>query len=229
MRHGQYTSAFLWLGVPAVLTVLIVSGVSLRYPFAGRVSPRAEGRGGGDQLPRAFWFFAISAGLVGFGFADWPLIAFHFAQAKIVTPAVVPVLYAGAMGATGLGALVFGRLFDRIGFAVLVPAILIAAVTPPLVFLGGETAAIVGALCWGVALGVETSALNAGVARLVADSARANAFGIFSAVFGICWFAGSALLGVLYDISIPLLVAVSIVAELAAIIPLVAAMRLVRP
>jgi hypothetical protein len=44
-------------------------------------------------------------------------------------------------------------------------------------------------------------------------------------VFGIAWFVGSALLGALYDISIPLLVAVSIAAELAALIPFVMAMR----
>ncbi len=219
-RHGQYTTAFFWLGVPALLTVLIVIGVSLRYPFAGRVAPKSAASRGGKELSREFWFYAISAGLVAFGFADWPLIAYHFAQAKIVSAPVVPILYAAAMGATGVGALVFGRLFDRIGFAVLVPAIVIAAVTPPLVFLGGETLAIVGTLCWGVALGVETSALNAGIARLVPDSARANAFGVFSAVFGICWFAGSALLGALYDISLPLLIGVSMVAELTALIPL---------
>lgn len=224
-RHGQYTTAFLWLGVPALITVLIVIGVSLRYPFAGSVAPKTAGQGRDGQLPHTFWLYAISAGLVAFGFADWPLIAYHFAQAKVLSAPTVPVLYAAAMGATGVGALVFGRLFDRIGFVVLVPAILIAAIAPPLVFLGGETAAIIGTLCWGVALGVETSALNAGVARLVSDSARANAFGIFSAVFGICWFAGSAVLGALYDISFPLLVGVSVVAELAALIPLFAVLN----
>ena len=77
-----------------------------------------------------------------------------------------------------------------------------------------------GALCWGIALGMENSSLNAGVAKLVSDEARANAFGIFSAVFGIAWFAGSALLGAMYDISFTLLVGVSVAAELAALIPL---------
>jgi MFS family permease len=223
-RHGQYTTAFLWLGAPALMTVLIVVGVSLRYPFAGGVTPKAKTQDDA-ALPRAFWLYAASAGLVAFGFADWPLIAFHFAQVKTLTPALVPVLYAGAMGATGIGALVFGRLFDRIGFSVLIPAILIAAIAAPLVFLGGTWAAIAGALCWGVALGVETSALNAGIARLVADHARANAFGIFSAIFGIAWFAGSALLGALYDVSLPLLVAVSVAAELMALIPLALMLR----
>jgi hypothetical protein len=219
-RHGAYTDAFLWLGIPATITVLIVIGVSLRYPSAGRAAPKAATESPDGALPTAFWLYAASAGLVAFGFADWPLIAYHFAQVKIVPPAVAPMLYAAAMGGTGVGALVFGRLFDKIGFSVLIPAILIAAITPPLVFFGGEVEAIIGTLCWGVALGVETSALNAGVARLVSDSARANAFGIFSAVFGIAWFAGSAALGALYDISFTALVGVSVAAELLALVPL---------
>jgi MFS family permease len=218
-RHGQYTDAFLWLGLPALVTVLIVVGVSLRYPFAGRAAPKPNARESAT-LPHAFWLYAASAGLVAFGFADWPLIAYHFAQVKTVTPVLVPVLYAGAMGATGVGALAFGRLFDRIGFVVLLPAILIAAAAAPLVFLGSTWFAITGAICWGVALGVETSALNAGVARLVSDRGRANAFGIFSAVFGIAWFAGSAALGALYDVSLTALVGVSVAAELLALIPL---------
>ena len=45
-------------------------------------------------------------------------------------------------------------------------------------------------------------------------------------MFGIAWFLDSALLGALYDISIPLLVAVSVITELAALIPFVMATRL---
>jgi MFS family permease len=223
-HHGRYQAAFLWLGVPAAITLAIVIGVSLAYPSAGRVAPQAK-EDASDTLPRAFWLYAISAGLVAFGFADWPLIAYHFAQAGVVSAAIVPVLYAVAMGAAGAGALVFGRLFDRHGFIVILPAVLIAAATTPLCFFGGEMLAIVGAVAWGVVLGVVTSALNAGVARLVADRARANAYGIFSAIFGIAWFIGSAALGALYDLSLAGLVAVSVVAELVAIVPLLAVAR----
>ncbi len=86
-RHGAYTDAFLWLGAPATITVLIVIGVSLRYPGAGRAAPKAAAETRDGALPTAFWLYAASAGLVAFGFADWPLIAYHFAQAKIVPPA----------------------------------------------------------------------------------------------------------------------------------------------
>ena len=44
-------------------------------------------------------------------------------------------------------------------------------------------------------------------------------------MFGIAWFLGSTLLGALYDISIPLLVAVSVLTELAALTPFVTAIR----
>lgn len=223
-HHGQYTHAFLWLGIPAALTVLSVFVLALGFPFAGRIGHVAKGEVTGT-LSREFWLLAASAAMVAFGFADWPLIAFHFAKAHIVLQAMVPVLYAVAMGATGVGALVFGRLFDARGFSVLLVPLLIAAVAPPLVFLGNPVEAIIGTICWGVALGVETSVMTAGVAHLVPKAARARAYGIFSAVFGIAWFVGSSALGALYDISLPALVAVAVAAELAGLVPLYLVVR----
>ena len=218
-HHGQYAHAFLWLGIPALLTVLSVAALAVRFSFAGHVVRPSEKDTDG-ALSRTFWLYAASAGLLAFGFADWPLIAYHFAQARIVEPAAIPLLYAVAMASAGAGALVVGRLFDRHGFVVLVPAVLLAALVTPLVFLGGALAAIGGAICWGIAFGVESSVLNAGVAHLVAAHGRASAYGVFSAVFGIAWFLGSSLLGALYDISLPALVAVAVTMELAALIPL---------
>jgi MFS family permease len=70
--------------------------------------------------------------------------------------------------------------------------------------------------------------MSAAVAQLVPEHARARAYGIFTAVFGISWFAGSALAGGLYDISLPALVLVSVAAQIAGLLPLVAAMRSLR-
>jgi predicted MFS family arabinose efflux permease len=219
-HHGQYREAFLWLGAPAAITIAIVIGVWLNFPAAGNVSTKPAGEADFAGLPRAFWRYAALAALVAFGFADWPLVAFHFAEAKIVSQSVIPVLYAVAMGASGVGALLLGRLFDRRGFVVLAPAILLAAAVAPLAFLGSAPFAIAGAALWGVVLGMENSVLTAGVAHVVAQRMRARAYGAFSAIFGIAWFAGSALLGALYDVSFALLAALSVAAELAALLPL---------
>jgi predicted MFS family arabinose efflux permease len=227
-HHGQYAHAFLWLGIPAALTLISVAALALRFPYAGQVSQAPDGAQRSSALSRAYWLYAASAALVAFGFADWPLIAYHFAQAHIVSASTVPILYAVAMAASGAGALALGRLFDSRGFVALLPGILVAALAAPLVFLGGATAAIAGAIAWGLAIGVENSVLTAGVAHLVPETSRARAYGIFSAIFGIAWFAGSSLLGALYDVSLVALVAVSIAAELAALVPFILATRLAK-
>ncbi|HEY5337804.1 MAG TPA: MFS transporter [Rhizomicrobium sp.] len=223
-RHGDYAHAFAWLGVPAVLTVLTVSAVALRYPFAGHIAPPEKGSSD-SKLPVTFWLYAASSGLVAFGFADYSLIAFHFAQSHVVSATSIPLLYSLAMGTSGIGALVMGLLFDRYGFSVFPPTILAAAAATPLAFLGGHDLAIAGAALWGVALGAQNSVLTAGIALLIPQSIRARAYGTFSAVFGIAWFAGSALMGALYDVSLVALVSVAVIAEFAALIPFVLALR----
>jgi predicted MFS family arabinose efflux permease len=222
-RHGGYREAFLWLAVPAGLTLLSVFTVALRFSFAGRVAPPKHDFDA--ALPRTFWLYAASSALVAFGFADYPLVSYHFKEAHLVSDATIPILYAVAMGTSGLSALVSGILFDRYGFAVFPPAILCAALVTPLAFLGGHDMAIAGAALWGVALGAQNSVLTAGVARIVPEHSRARAYGLFSGMFGIAWFAGSALMGALYDVSLPALVAVSIAAEIAALFPLLVALR----
>jgi predicted MFS family arabinose efflux permease len=223
--HHDYRTAFLWLGVPAMLTMVSVVTVRLRFPFAGHVALPDKNATPGSALSPAFWFYAVAAAFVAFGFADYPLIAFHFAKAHVVSPAIVPVFYAAAMAASGLGSLVFGRWFDKSGLGVLIPGLLIGAAAAPLVFFGGFALALTGVLAWGIALGVHDAIMSAAVARMVPEHARARAYGIFTAIYGVAWFAGSALLGVLYDVSIVGLVTVSVVAEPAAFIPLVFALR----
>jgi MFS family permease len=226
-RHGDYRAAYAWLGVPAALTLLSVAIIAVRYAFAGHIVQAPTGEVP-PVLSRAFWFYTASAALLGFGFADFSLIAFHFTQASIVSRAMVPVFYAVAMGASGAGALVFGLLFDRRGLVVLIPVVLLGALATPLVFLGHAAAALAGTILWGMAMGTQNALMSASVAKLVPERMRARAYGIFSALFGTSWFIGSALLGVLYDRSFVLLAGAAIAAQLLSLVPLLAAIRSMR-
>jgi MFS family permease len=218
-HHGQYRDAFLWLGVPAALTVILVLIVALRFPAAARI-PAAPEETDHERFSRAFWLYTVAAALVAFGFADYPLIAFHFGKDHTVSAALVPVFYAGAMGASGFASLFFGRLYDTSGLRVMIPGILAGAAVAPLVFLGGFVPALIGTLLWGAALGVQASVMSAAIAHMVPGHARARAYGIFTAIFGVAWFLGSAALGVLYDDSKVWLVVVSMLPQLAALVPL---------
>jgi predicted MFS family arabinose efflux permease len=131
------------------------------------------------------------------------------------------------MGAAGAGSLVFGRWFDARGLSVLVPGILLGIAVVPLGFLGGFWLALLATLLWGLSLGVHEAVMSAAVARMVPEQARARAYGIFTAIFGIAWFLGSAVQGVLYDFSLPVLAGISVLAEIAAFLPLMACLRLV--
>jgi predicted MFS family arabinose efflux permease len=76
---------------------------------------------------------------------------------------------------------------------------IIPALYAPLVFLGGEWAAIAGMALWGAGFGAHDSLLRAAVAQRIPREKRATVMGVFNAIYGLAWFGGSAILGALYD------------------------------
>jgi predicted MFS family arabinose efflux permease len=221
----NFQLAFAALAIPAVITLLLVFGARMGFPSAGHIERETAASAAG-RYPAAYWVYCVGAGLVGFGFADFSLIAYHFTRAEVVPQPWIPVFYALAMGAGGFGSLVFGKLFDRWGLIVLVPVTIIVAAYAPLAFFGDFALALIGALLWGIGLGAHESVMQAAVAQMVAQQRLATAYGVFGAAFGVAWFVGSAALGALYDVSVAAAVALAIVTELLAVVPLLIAVRL---
>jgi MFS family permease len=213
---GSYQLAFALLAIPAVIAFSIVLAARVSYPRPQdlEVAPPTLDS---EALPRAFWIYLGAAALIAAGYADFPLIAYHFEKAAIVPSAWIPVLYALAMGADAVAALILGPLFDRIGLRTMVAATLMSALTPPLAFLGGAGAAVIAMLLWGIGMGAQESIVRAAVAQLSPAERRGTAYGIFNAAYGVAWFAGSVLLGVLYDRSVPALVAIAMLLQLIAL------------
>ncbi|MCL6596565.1 MAG: MFS transporter [Firmicutes bacterium] len=195
--RGDYRLAFAALAVPAAMTLSLLFVARRQYPRPEDLSagpPAVTGAG----LPGVFWLYLTAAALVGAGFADFPLIAFRLQRSGTVPTDLVPVYYAVAMAVSGAGSLVFGRLYDRRGFGVLVPLTVVAAAYAPLAFLGGFWPALGGAALWGVGMGVTESIIPAAVAPMVAEDRRASAYGLFTAVYGGAWFLGSLAIGALF-------------------------------
>jgi predicted MFS family arabinose efflux permease len=215
-RH-DYRLAFAALAVPAACTLLVLAVARLRYPRTEDLEPHSSAHLGTSGFSRAFWTYLVGAGLVAAGFADFPLIAFHFQREAVLPQALVPVFYAVAMGVGGAGALLFGRLFDRAGLEILVPLTLVTALYAPLAFLGGPATALAGVALWGLGVGVHESILAAAIATMVSAERRATAYGLFTAGFGLFWFLGSILLGWLYDISAVAMVSVAAALEIASV------------
>jgi len=95
-------------------------------------------------------------------------------------------------------------------------ATVISAAAAPLVFLGNLPAATLGMACWGLGTGAQDSIMRATIPRRAPQQRRETAYGIMNAVYGVAWFAGSVLLGMLYDRSILTVVLASTVLQLMA-------------
>lgn len=215
-RHASYHQAFAVLLVPAAINLSLVLLARWLYPRPQDMEttpPTVQGKG----LPRIFWVYLAGAALVAAGFADYPLLAYHLSRTDVAAGDWIAIFYAVAMAVSGTGSLVFGRLFDRFGFAVLIGLTLLSALFAPLLLLGGFWAALAGAAVWGLGIGVHESIIPAAVAPMVPVERRASAFGLFTAGYGVFWFLGSAAIGILYDVSLPATIVFCVVAELAAV------------
>lgn len=223
-RHGSYRNAFAVLLIPAIATLCFLVLSRILYPTPEDLEPKPKTTSAAS-LPRVFWIYMAGAALVAAGFADFSLVAFHFQKASIVPNLWIPIFYSIAMATSGLGSLVFGRLFDRAGIGILVPLTLISAASAPLVFLGGFWLALVGIALWGLGMGVHESIIPAAVSTMVPQERRASAYGIFTGVYGVFWFIGSVIIGRLYDVSLSALLTFAVAAQLVAIPVFIAVKR----
>jgi MFS family permease len=212
----DFRAAFAVLLAPAVVSISLVLAARLSFPQPRdfELAPPPLDTAG---LAPNFRIYLVAVALIAAGYADFALIAYHFGKAAVMPATWIPIVYAVAMAVDGAAGLALGSLFDRIGLRAMILATLISAAAAPLVFLGGFAAAVLGMACWGIGTGAQESVMRATVSQLAPQHRRATAFGIFNAVYGVAWFAGSVLLGVLYDLSIVTVAMVSMALQALAV------------
>ena len=121
------------------------------------------------------------------------------------------------MGVSAVASPILGWFFDRAGKPVIVVALAIASLAAPLAFLGSGAWATAGAALWGVGIAVEDALLLALVATVIVKRRKAAIFGLYDLIFGVAWFAGSTVAGILLDRSTVALAIFSTLLQLAAI------------
>jgi predicted MFS family arabinose efflux permease len=72
-------------------------------------------------------------------------------------------------------------------------------------------------ILWGKGMGAQESIMRAVVGNMVSSVRHSYAYDVFNTAYGIFWFLGSLLIGILYDISIPALVIFSVTMQMASI------------
>ena len=209
---GKFNTGYAALLIPACLAIGVLFTAKFLYPRPQDLEikinkPRPEG------FSQRYWIYILAVALVAAGYADFPLIAYHWKKMQVIPIPWIPVLYSVAMGVDAIAALIFGRWFDRRGLSVLMIVALFSSFFAPFVFSQSIGLAIIGMALWGIGMGSQESIMRAAVSDMVASEKRGTAFGVFNTGYGIAWFLGSALMGFLYDRSLILVIIFSMTAQ----------------
>ena len=201
-----YRLGFAVLAVPGALAMAAVIWLRRAVPQPAAYEPAAArpvaAAAEASGFPARFWLYSGFTALTMTGFATFAVLAYHLQAQHVLSAPLIPVTYAAAMGAAALGALAAGAAYDRVGLRGMAVLPLLAAVVPFLSF--SDTPALVwaGAVVWGVAMGVHESTMRAAVADLVPAGRRGAGYGTFTAVYGLAWLAGAAIIAALYSRSV---------------------------
>ncbi|WP_032667581.1 MFS transporter [Mycobacteroides abscessus] len=223
LTHVNYLPTFAILALPGGATLLLLFWLRRRVPHPERYEHDDYIRGAADRphklsLPLSFWLYSGFTAITMIGFATFGVLSFHMVQRGVLPVPAVPIVYAAAMAADAVAALLSGWAYDRVGPESLAALPIVGATVPMLAFTDSLPGIVLGALLWGAAVGIQESTLRAVVADLVPPPRRATAYGVYAAVLGTATAIGGALTGYLYGVSIPMLIAVVGVIQLVALI-----------
>lgn len=224
--YAQYQWAFASLAIPAILTLIVLTISKALFPKAEEFElTDSEVDAPTQKLElkkiKPILLYIIAIGLLAVGMADFPLMAFHIETNKVIDIKYITLLYMMVMGVDGLAAFIFGNLYDKKGAITLWIAAIIGLSFAPLVFLTTNiTNIVIGLILWGVLLGAMESIALAYIADNVEVNYRGRILGIYYTFYGITWFIGSWLMGILYNINPKYVAIFSVVILLSAIIVL---------
>ena len=224
-----YSTCFAVLAIPGAITLILLIVTRCKFPNPEHFEPEPK-----EYIPfkmkKEFILYIAGISLFAFGFIDYMIIIMHVSRtyshlapglsetSALVSTGSLPLLYAGAMLVDAVAALFFGMMYDKNGVKALVWSTVISAPFAVFVFaFDSVPMLLIGVALWGVGMGAQESILKAAVTSMVPKASRATGYGVFECSFGAFWFLGSWLMGVLYDVSIPAMIAVSVIAQLAAI------------
>jgi predicted MFS family arabinose efflux permease len=213
---GSYQNAYAMLLLSTLLALATLAVARLRFPVPERLG--SEDTSSERGFTPSYWLFMCGAACFAAGLMSYELISYHLARTGIIAQTWIPVLLAFATGSGVIANLVLGKTFDRLGLPVLLAATTASALFTPLALITEQRWLVIAAMpLLGIGYAVQDTLLKAIVAGMLPKGRRDLAFGLFYTGYGCGWLVGSIAMGLLYDRSRGVLVAVAVVAQLASL------------
>jgi hypothetical protein len=212
---GNYRTGYALLLISALSALAALTVARVVFPLPSRLETGRTARATG--FTRSYWLYMLAGSCFAAGLMSFELISYHLSSTGIVTRYWIPLFLALSTGMGVIASLILGKLFDRIGLPIVLAAVFLSALFSPFIFLGGFFAALFGMMLWGIGYATQDTLLKAIIAGVLPEGRRNLAFGLFYLGYGAGWLVGSVTAGLLYERSIPLLIAFSVAVQLVSI------------
>jgi len=223
---AAYQKGYALLWIPYVLVMVCLVVAYRRVPDPAALDTSARNNALPDSLSRVFWLYVVFTFAATAGFVNFILVAFHFKNKNVMSDALIPFLYAVAMGVDAVAALAIGKYYDSLkkkmkthtaGLNALIIIPFCTALLPVFIFQGHPLLIVLGVCLWGVIMGIHETIMRSAIADLTSLRKRGTGYGIFNTAYGLAVLAGSVLMGFLYGRSLNLLIAAVFIFEAIAV------------
>jgi MFS family permease len=223
---GGYRTGYALLFIPALSALAALTVARVVFPLPSRLETGRTAQATG--FTRSYWLYMLAGSCFAAGLMSFELISYHLSSTGVVTRHWIPLFLALSTGMGVIASLILGKLFDRIGLPIVLAAVFLSALFSPFVFLGGFFVALLGMMLWGIGYATQDTLLKAVIASVLPEGRRNLAFGLFYLGYGGGWLVGSVTAGLLYERSLPLLIAFSVAVQLASLPVFFVAQRAMR-
>jgi MFS family permease len=222
---AKYQRGYSLFWIPFILVMACVTFAFIKFPNPEKFEMAVKKSPEPDKLSKTFWLYTAFTFVTTMGFVNFVLIGYHFKAKNVLSDAQIPLFYAVAMAIDGVAAWFIGTYYDRLkrksnnekaglGALLLIP--LFSVFIPVFAFSVNFTFALIGAVIWGMVMGIHETIMKSAIADLTPMKRRGTGYGIFNTAYGLAMFIGSAAMGLLYDHSIAAVIAVTVILQIAA-------------
>ena len=221
----QIGYSLLWIPFILLMIVIIIAYFLVKNPQ--ELEKKEVVSKGDERFSKVFWLYTIFSFVTTFGFVNFVLIGYHIKVQSILPDAEIPLLYAIAMGIDAVMAIVIGKTYDSLknkkkndnaGLLTLIVIPLLSIFIPLFAFSMNYLFIIFSMILWGMVMGAHETIMKSAIADITPLEKRGTGYGIFSTLYGVALFGGSIMVGLLYEVSIPVLIVITIIVEIIAIL-----------
>lgn len=161
------------------------------------------------------------------GFVNFSTIGYHLKANRLMSDGNITLLYSFAMLVDAAAAIIVGKVYDQLkektkkktgGILVLAAIPLMTMLLPLFALSNSMTLIVTGMMLFGIVMGTHETIMRSAIADITPYHKRGTGYGIFNSAYGLALLAGSALMGLFYDMKLTkLIIAFTVVAEIIAI------------